>query len=243
MFGGKVGKVSLDQVATLINGDRGKNYPSRDEFIDNGIPFINAGHLSSGRVRFDKMNYIEQETYDRLRSGKIRKGDILYCLRGSLGKCAIVDFDSRAIASSLLIIRPNPGKLLTSYLYYALISNDALRQMQASDNGSSQPNLSAKSVGSFRIPFPSLALQKEFGFFVTQVDKLRFDALRQRGPVLTMLSKCGEFPEMIEIKYAEIGKMNKIKSANFGEWDVQKKDLQQTPHMEKAILRQHRPTC
>lgn len=180
MFESNAEKVELDKVAILINGDRGKNYPSRDEFVPSGIPFINAGHLSGGRVCFDGMNYIGQETYNRLSSGKIREGDVLYCLRGSLGKSAIADFSSGAIASSLLIIRPNPEQLLTPYLYYVLTSDDVLRQMWMSDNGSSQPNLSAKSVGCFKIPFPTLTLQREFALFVSQVDKLRFDDLSRR---------------------------------------------------------------
>ena len=42
-----MGKVKLGDIAVLINGDRGKNYPSQKEIITSGgIPFVNAGHLN-----------------------------------------------------------------------------------------------------------------------------------------------------------------------------------------------------
>ena len=41
---------SFEQAAVFENGDRGKNYPSVSEFVDDGVPFINAGHLVDGGV-------------------------------------------------------------------------------------------------------------------------------------------------------------------------------------------------
>lgn len=84
----------LGEVATFINGDRGKNYPSAKDFVESGVPFINAGHLNNGIISYDKMNYITINKYNSLGSGKIIKNDILFCLRGSLGKYAIVAEDS-----------------------------------------------------------------------------------------------------------------------------------------------------
>ena len=36
----------LGSVSKLINGDRGKNYPNKSEYVEKGIPFINTGHCS-----------------------------------------------------------------------------------------------------------------------------------------------------------------------------------------------------
>ncbi|MED4975665.1 restriction endonuclease subunit S [Heyndrickxia faecalis] len=43
--------VSLNAIAKFINGDRGKNYPSQKDFVHEGIPFINAGHLVNGKIK------------------------------------------------------------------------------------------------------------------------------------------------------------------------------------------------
>ncbi len=156
-------KVKLGDIAVLINGDRGKNYPSQADITDEGeVPFVNAGHLNGRSIDFEDMNYISKEKYDRLSSGKFEKGDILYCLRGSLGKKAIVNDDvAGAIASSLVIIRPDYEKIDGDYLMFSLDSPSIKEQLVKANNGSSQPNLSAASVREYQIELPSIDIQKE----------------------------------------------------------------------------------
>ena len=156
-------KVKLDDVAFFINGDRGKNYPSQEDIVPNGdIPFVNAGHLNGREIIFDEMNYISREKYEKLNSGKFISGDILYCLRGSLGKKAIVNENiSGAIASSLVIIRPDTEKINANYLMFALDSPSINEQQLKANNGSSQPNLSAASVKKYIIELPDKDSQNE----------------------------------------------------------------------------------
>lgn len=156
-------KVKLGEIAVLINGDRGKNYPSQADIMDDGeIPFVNAGHLNGKNIDFSDMNYISREKYEKLSSGKFEKGDILYCLRGSLGKKAIVNDEVRgAIASSLVIIRPDRKKVNGDYLMYSLNAPTIREQLTKANNGSSQPNLSASSVREFWIELPTLSVQKD----------------------------------------------------------------------------------
>ena len=159
----------LGEVATFINGDRGKNYPSAKDFVESGVPFINAGHLNNGIIRYDKMNYITINKYNSLGSGKIIKNDILFCLRGSLGKYAIVAEDSMgAIASSLVIIRPFQNAD-NRFIAHFLSSAKIKEYIAKNNNGSSQPNLSAKSVASFIIPLPTLSTQLAI---VSELDKI-----------------------------------------------------------------------
>ena len=159
----------LGEVATFINGDRGKNYPSAKDFVESGVPFINTGHLNNGIINYDKMNYITINKYNSLGSGKIIKNDILFCLRGSLGKYAIVDGDSLgAIASSLVIIRPfqnADNRFIAHFLSTAKFKEYIIKN----NNGSSQPNLSAKSVASFIIPLPPKSTQFSI---VSELDKI-----------------------------------------------------------------------
>lgn len=179
MFGEEHQLVELSEVCETFNGDRSSNYPSADERINAGVPFVNAGNLTNGVISFNNMEYVSEEKYHQLSGGKIQTGDLLYCLRGSLGKCALANFDKGTIASSLMIIRCNQERIQPKYLYETMASPFVERQMASANNGSSQPNLSAKSVKQFKIPLPPLALQQEFADFVSQVDKLRFETQQQ----------------------------------------------------------------
>ena len=150
----------LGHLGAFINGDRGPNYPSRSAFVETGIPFVNAGHLNGGAIGLSAMNYITRDRFDLLRSGKINNGDVLYCLRGSLGKAAIVsNLREGAIASSLLIIRPY-GATAAPYVYAYLTSPLGRRMIKLYDNGTAQPNLSGRNVGRFLVPIAPLPEQR-----------------------------------------------------------------------------------
>lgn len=161
----------LGEVAKFINGDRGINYPSAKDFVNEGVPFINAGHLQQGKVDFSSMNYITDTKFDKLHAGKITKNDILFCLRGSLGKYAIVDFDQKgAIASSLVIIRSEKC-VIPLYICNYLKSEVVKEYIEKANNGSSQPNLSANSVSAFSLPLPPLSLQQSFAAKVSAIEE------------------------------------------------------------------------
>ena len=150
----------LKNITTLLNGDRGVNYPSKKDYLPDGIPFINAGAIVDGVLDCREFYFISKQKYDSLRAGKVKQNDILYCLRGSLGKTAIVDFDGDgAISSSLCILRVNEATL-AEYLYYLLNSEVISQQQDIAENGSAQPNLSAASVMQYSVPLPPLAEQQ-----------------------------------------------------------------------------------
>jgi len=161
--------VKLGNLCRLENGDRSKNYPNKSVLVKKGIPFVNAGHLENGHINRDEMTFITQERYDLLRSGKFFNDDILYCLRGSLGKSAIVKgFDTGAIASSLVIIRIYPY-LNHHYFVDYFDSPLSFRMIKKYDNGTAQPNLSATDLEKFLIPLPPLAEQHRI---IAKVDEL-----------------------------------------------------------------------
>jgi len=165
---------ALGSVCTMINGDRGKNYPSGKDRVASGIPFINAGHLDGRKVRFEAMDYITEEKYQQMTQGKVQRDDILYCLRGSIGKHGMVDFDEGLIASSLVIIRCDQSKILPQFVLCALESNEIERQLKEANNGSSQPNLSAASVKKYLIPLPHIEEQEKFVDIFQQSDKSKY---------------------------------------------------------------------
>lgn len=151
--------VSLGTVCDFENGDRGENYPSKSEFQKQGIPFLNAGNIADGSLTAADFDCITQEKYDSLRAGKVRYGDILFCLRGAIGKCAVSTLDKAAIASSLVIIRNKPC-IDARYLYYVLTSAYFQKCMSNCDNGSVQGNMSVAFLKTINIPLPSFAAQE-----------------------------------------------------------------------------------
>tara|TARA_B100000214_G_C23970820_1_gene630037 strand:- start:2113 stop:3348 length:1236 start_codon:yes stop_codon:yes gene_type:complete len=157
----RYGWVYLSDICTFENGDRGKNYPSKSAFVAEGIPVVSAGNLGERYIDHKGLNYITPERYDLLRSGRIKIGDILFCLRGSLGKVAISkDIDDGVIASSLVIVRPK-DRVSAEYVYRYFKSSLCQKFISYYNNGAAQPNLSAKSLGKFMLPLPNSEEQKK----------------------------------------------------------------------------------
>ncbi|MCG3652699.1 restriction endonuclease subunit S [Aliarcobacter butzleri] len=151
----------LGTLCILENGDRGKNYPNQSALVPEGIPFINAGHLQNTKINLKNMNYITENRFELLSSGKVQKNDILFCLRGSLGKVALVDnIEQGAIASSLVIVRVFQNFIFQEYILNYFMSNLSYLMVKMHDNGTAQPNLSATDLSKFEIPLPPLNEQK-----------------------------------------------------------------------------------
>ena len=161
----------LGDFCEMFNGDRSAKYPNEQDMVHEGIPFINAGDLENGCVNLLNANKITTEKYNDLGGAKLQLGDIVYCLRGTLGKNAYIDnFSEGTVASSLVAIRPKniDGK----YLFYILNSDIEYSQRILHDEGAAQPNLSAKSVSEFIIPIPNIDEQKKLSSFFDSLSNL-----------------------------------------------------------------------
>lgn len=180
--------IRLASAFQLINGDRGKNYPSKDKLSEKGaIPFISAINMSDCTIKKDGLLFVSQTQYDALGSGKLNKNDFVFCLRGSLGKFCKYPFEQGAIASSLVILR-KIGNIVDDYIKIYLSSPLIQNQINESNNGTAQPNLGARDIAKYVIPLPPLAEQHRI---VARVDELmaKIDELEAVEKELVALKK------------------------------------------------------
>ncbi len=160
----------LGEVLEFINGDRGKNYPSKEKLSNEGIPFISAINLQGGTISTNNLLCVSEEQFNKLGSGKLRKNDLVFCIRGSLGKSCVYPFEQGAIASSLVILRQfNFSEIFLKYLTCYINSPLTFDEIRKYNNGTAQPNLAANNFKNFLFPIPPLPEQKRI---VAKVDEL-----------------------------------------------------------------------
>lgn len=146
-------KVKVNHFAYFFNGDRTSRYPQPTDFVAEGVAFLNSSNLNGDVVDTSICKYITEEKYNSLSGAKLQKGDIVYCLRGSVGKCAInTNLERGTVASSLATIRPHD--INGEYLLFCLLSDVAVRQTQVYMNGTCAANLSAENVSNYLIALP-----------------------------------------------------------------------------------------
>ena len=96
----------------IIDGDRGKNYPSQNELTNEGYClFLSATNVTKAGFSFDTCQFISQEKHDALRKGTVDRGDIILTTRGTLGNVAYysesVPFSPMRINSGMVTIKPD----------------------------------------------------------------------------------------------------------------------------------------
>ena len=189
--------VRLSQIALVLNGDRGKNYPSKEKLVSSGIPFISALNLDGRTVVKDgNLLCVTEAQYNLLANGKLKKGDIVVCIRGSLGKHAKYPFEKGAIASSLVILRTlSNEETLADYIMMWLDSPLFFSEIRKYDNGTAQPNLAAKSLEQFFVPIPPLGEQRHIVEKINEVTSAvsAYDVAYQRNETLN-----STFPEFLK---------------------------------------------
>lgn len=145
----------IRQVAEFYNGDRSSKYPSGNDIVSEGIIFITSNNLGYIvlNTNISTNKFITKQKYDDLGGAKLRINDIVFCLRGSVGKCAInKTFDEGTIASSLVVIRAK--KVDADYLNYVLQNHRITDEAIVNAIGIGSLNLAAHDISEFYMPIP-----------------------------------------------------------------------------------------
>jgi len=164
-----------DAPLQIIDGDRGKNYPSRTDQLDEGFClFLNAGNVTTDGFKFDNKTFITKERDELLRKGKLQRNDIVITTRGTVGNVAFYDhkisIEHLRINSGMVIIRTDENLLDPRYAYYFLKSNSFKNQVQMLRTGSAQPQLPIRDINRIKIPIPPLKEQKRIAHILGTLD-------------------------------------------------------------------------
>ncbi|MCY4362419.1 MAG: N-6 DNA methylase, partial [Gammaproteobacteria bacterium] len=148
----------------MIDGDRGKNYPKKEDFSLLGhCIFLNTKNVLSDGFDFDEIEYITEEKDKALRKGKLRRGDVVLTTRGTIGNTGYynssVPFDHIRINSGMLIFRPDENELSGNYLFHFFQSQNFREQREAIVSGAAQPQLPIRSLNEAKLPIPTLQTQ------------------------------------------------------------------------------------
>jgi len=161
----------------IIDGDRGVNYPSKEDFSAMGhCLFLNTKNVRIDGFKFEELEFISEEKDAALRKGKLNRGDVVLTTRGTVGNTAIYDeavpYNNVRINSGMLIFRPVATELSSSYLFHFFQSANFRAQVEAIVSGSAQPQLPIRSLKEARIVIPSIEMQQDIVAEIEQEGKL-----------------------------------------------------------------------
>ena len=171
-------KVTFDEAPlAIIDGDRGKNYPKQDEFSDTvHCLFLNTGNVTKSGFEFSHCQFITEQKDGLLRKGKLSREDVIMTTRGTIGNAAYfngnVPYDNIRINSGMVIFRTDDEKLLPSFLYQYIRSEQFNRQVNALRSGAAQPQLPIRDIKVIELPLPPIDQQESISSLLEKYDDL-----------------------------------------------------------------------
>lgn len=178
---------------TVIDGDRGANYPKQHEFTSAGhCLFLNAGNVTLGGFVFSDCAFITEEKDSLLRKGKLVRHDLVLTTRGTVGNVAYfsdeVPFSHIRINSGMVIFRPDQARIDPYYLYLFLRSKNFNDQVAFLTSGSAQPQLPIRDMNRVEMPLPPLEDQRKICSILRALDD-RITLLRETNATLEAIAQ------------------------------------------------------
>jgi len=149
----------LSRLLTLLR-DGTHQPPPR---IEHGVPLLTARNVSSGRLRLTENDtFISEDNADELdKSLKVRAGDILMSVKGSVGVPAIVptEFPRVALDRNLADLRVDTRHTSSQLMLHILRSRRVQDQFRQAIRAAAQPGLPLGAIRSTWVPSPPVGEQ------------------------------------------------------------------------------------
>ena len=192
-FNGRWSCELFNNIVSVIDGDRGVNYPkSNDFFSDEYCLFLSAKNVTKNGFIFNETQFIKKERDELLRKGKLSRGDIVLTTRGTVGQFAFysdeVTYNNIRINSGMVLLRNSNDNLLNSYFFKACNSFQISRQIKIVAFGSAQPQLTVKEINKIKINLPTKPEQQKIAAFLTAVDN-KIEQLSKKQALLSEYKK------------------------------------------------------
>ena len=152
---------SIGSIASLITkGSTPTTYGY--SYTEKGIPFLRAENILENRLELNQIRHISKESHEFLKRSKIKPGDVLITIAGTIGRSTYVPKNSPEMNSNqaVALIRLK-NSCYPEFLSYFLNSQLAKKQITDSKVTTSIPNLSLAMIEKMTLFLPPLETQKK----------------------------------------------------------------------------------
>jgi type I restriction enzyme S subunit len=168
----------LDKKLLLMHkdGNFGGNYPSKEDFSDEGVPFLSAACISDfGEILEENVKFLLEKKAKTLHFGWIEKGDVLLAHNATVGPCSLYDgrFERALIGTSLTLFRPNHKFLTSEYLFSFFRCDLFQKQLKKQMAQTTRNQVPITAQRELFLSIPPLENQEKFSLFLSQLKKIR----------------------------------------------------------------------
>ncbi len=131
---------------------RGRTPP----YVDKGIPHIRSANIKEGKIFWEKIKFVSEETYQKyMTRGMPKEGDILLTTEAPLGEVSLIPEEKFCLAQRLVLLRCKKI-LFHKFLLYQIMSPDFQGYLTGKKTGTVVTGISSKNFKSLEILIPPL---------------------------------------------------------------------------------------
>jgi len=163
-------------VTRLTNGYVG---PTRDIYIDDGVPYLLARHVRDNHLQFDGKTFVSDEFNEKHKKSKLKVDDVLLVQSGHIGHSAVVPPDHDGHNCHAMIVLTTIKETLSGEYLSAVFNTPGMqKRFQDIRTGSTVPHLTCKMVKELMISVPPLAVQGEV---LSEIRRLRLHSAKLKN--------------------------------------------------------------
>ncbi|GAB6112472.1 restriction endonuclease subunit S [Desulfomicrobium salsuginis] len=147
-----------DVVTRLTNGYVG---PTRNIYVESGIPYLLARHVRNNNLSFDGKTFISEEFNQKNKKSTLKVGDVLLVQSGHIGHSAVVTEEHEGHnCHAMIVITPLKDVITGPFLSFFFNSPDMQQGFEEIRSGSTVPHLTCGAVKELQVPIPPLFEQQ-----------------------------------------------------------------------------------
>lgn len=160
--------------ASLQTGPFGTQLKA-SEYVKEGIPVINVRNIEYGSVIDEKLEYVNNNTAERLKVHELRRNDIVFGRKGAVDRHALIDQKSIGWiqGSDCLRLRIRAENIHNKFVSYYFCTKAHKEWMEAQGSfGATMNSLNQDIIKRISIPLPPLTVQKKIAAVLSAYDDL-----------------------------------------------------------------------
>ena len=171
--------------------------------VPEGVPIVKGGDVAPDRLRLDRLNRTTREIESGYSRSRLKEGDIVYAIRGSIGMAELVpcEIEGANLTQDAARVAPKPY-LDRKWLLYALKSRPVFAQLDAKATGATIRGINIRDLKRAYMPVPTSREQVQIAQFLessaSRIDALNFkvgkaiDKLREYRTALISAAVTGQ---------------------------------------------------
>lgn len=148
--------------------------------VDDGIPIVKGGNCEPGRLRLEGISRTAREIEAGYERSRLREGDIVYAIRGSIGSADIVpaELNGANLTQDAARIAIKPG-VHPRWLLYAVRSAPFFAKLDAGALGATIRGINIRDLKRADLPCPEFQEQARIAEFLDEQSR-HFNSLTER---------------------------------------------------------------